>query len=194
MLTYNTQEKSLKMPEYGRNIQKMVDYCMTIEDRVERTRCARAIIDSMRILVPSQGSSEETDRKLWDHLAIMSDFKLDVDAPYDIVKPDQFGTKPDSISYREENFRFKHYGRNIERMIATALTIEDAEARHELTLLIANQMKKMMVSVNPEGADDARIFADLAMLSSGQLTLSTADTRLFDYIAPAQPSKKKKRK
>lgn len=194
MLTYNTQEKKLALPEYGRTIQRMVDYCLTIEDREERNRCASAIIDSMSILFPSQASAEETERKLWDHLAIMSGFKLDVDYPYPIVSATQFETKPEPIPYREENFRFRHYGRYVERMIATALTIEDAEARHDLELLIANHMKKLSLAVNADGIDDARIFSDLAQLSHGAIRLSTEDNKLFEYQAPPAANGKKKRK
>ncbi len=192
MLTYNTQEKPLKLPEYGRTIQRMVDYCITIEDREERNLCAATIVDTMMRLLPSQPNSEETMRKLWDHLLIMSDYKLDIDAPYETVKAGQFEPKPEPISYRDENFRFRHYGRFIERMIATAITIEDSEARLDLAILIANQMKKMMLEVTND-VEDSRIFSDLAVLSKGEIRLSAEEVVLNEYI-PAPSSKKKKKK
>lgn len=148
----------------------------------------------MSILFPSQASAEETERKLWDHLAIMSDFKLDIDYPFPIVSAAQFETKPEPISYREENFRFRHYGRYIERMIATALTIEDPEARRDLEILIANHMKKLSLSINADGIDDARIFSDLAMLSHGAIRLSADECKLNEYQAPPQAAGKKKKK
>ena len=86
MLTYNTQLKKLKLPEYGRNIQQIIDYCCTIEDREERTRCAYSIIQIMGSLFPQLGDEADYKHKLWDHLAIMSDFKLDIDYPYEIIK------------------------------------------------------------------------------------------------------------
>lgn len=193
MLTYNTQEKPLRLPEYGRTIQRMVDYCLTIEDREERTRCAATIVDTMGQLLPSQSSPEETERKLWDHLAIMSDYKLDVDAPFETIKAGQFEPQPEPIPYREENFRYRHYGRFIERMIATALTIEDPEARLDLAILIANQMKKMMLEVTLD-VDDSRIFSDLAMLSKGELRLSPEEVTLNEYIPAPSATKKKKKK
>lgn len=194
MLTYNTQQSKLHLPEYGRTIQTMVDYCTTIADRDERNRCAAAIIDAMMKLIPSQQSTnEETIHKLWDHLALMSDYKLDVDYPCEITKKDQFAAKPERISYREENFRFRHYGRYIERLIATALTIEDTEARHDLELLIANQMKKIMTTISPDSAEDSRIFSDLAVLSKGEIRLHTENIRLNEYIPSVLPGKKKKK-
>lgn len=194
MLTYNTQQSRLRLPEYGRTIQQMVDHCLTIDDRDERNRCAAAIVDTMGRLLPTQASAEETRRKLWDHLAIMSDYKLDIDWPYEPVKSDEFDNAPTPLSYCEENFRFRHYGRLIERMIATALTIDDAEARHDLELLIANQMKKLMLAVSPDGVDDARVFADLAMMSKGEIRLSTETDRLEDYLPAPSAAKKKKKK
>lgn len=194
MLTYNTQQRSLKLPEYGRTVQSMVDYCLTIEDRADRNRCAATIIDTMSQLLPSTTSADEHRRKLWDHLAIMADYRLDVDYPYEPVRADQLDGRPEPISYRQENFRFRHYGRFVERMIATALTVEDPEARHDLELLIANQMKKMMVEQIPDKAEDHRIFADLALLSHGEIRLSTERDRLNEYLPTPKTAKKKKKK
>lgn len=194
MLSYNTQEKQLKMPEYGRIIQKMIDHCLTIDDREQRTQCAASIIDAMSLLIPSTEPKAEKERKLWDHLAIMSDFKLDVDFPFETVHAEQFDTKPAPLNYREENFRYRHYGRYIERLIITALTIEDEEARLELEVLIATQMKKLLTAVNPDGAEDERIFNDLLMLSKGEIRLSGKGIVLPDYIVPQVVGKKKKKK
>ncbi|MDE5968784.1 MAG: DUF4290 domain-containing protein [Muribaculaceae bacterium] len=194
MLTYNTQQKALKLPEYGRNIQQMIDHCLSIEDRDERTRCAGAIVEAMAVLFPAQVKNDPDRKKFWDHLAIMSDFKLDIDYPFEIVKPDDFATPPTQLNYTQERFSYRHYGRYIERMIATALTIEDEDARHELALQIAEQMKKRLMEVNEDAANDARIFGDLANLSGGRLRLSTTSDTLHSYILPPVTGKKKKKK
>ena len=99
MLDYNTQLKKLELPEYERNIQRMVDYCTQIEDREERTQCAYAIIATMGNLFPHLRDINDFKHKLWDHLAIMSDFKLDIDYPYEVLKPDNLYTRPNPIKY-----------------------------------------------------------------------------------------------
>ena len=118
MLDYNTQLKKLALPEYGRNIQQMVDHCCSISDKEERTRCAYTIIRSMGNLFPQLRDEADYKHKLWDHLAIMSDFKLDIDYPCEIVKEENLESKPESLSYHLENIKFRHYGKTIERMIA----------------------------------------------------------------------------
>ena len=194
MLSYNTQLKSLNLPEYGRNIQRMVDHCLTIEDRDKRTECAYSIVEAMATLFPLQAKNEPDNKKFWDHLAIMSDFKLDVDFPFEVVKAEELTTQPERLNYTQERFSYRHYGRYIERMIATALTIEDEDARHELSLQIADQMKKRLMEVNEDAADDARIFGDLANLSQGRIRLSTETDRLHNFILPPVTGKKKKKK
>lgn len=99
-MQYTSELKRLVLPEYGRNVQQMVDHCMTIEDKAERTRCANTIINIMGNLFPHLRDIEDFKHKLWDHLAIMSDFKLDIDYPYEIIKKENLHTVPESVSYR----------------------------------------------------------------------------------------------
>lgn len=194
MLRYNTQQKPLILPEYGRNIQSMVDYCLTIEDRDERTRCAYSIIASMANLFPELKSGGEYSHKLWDHLAIMSDFKLDIDYPCEIIQPDRLHTTPDPVSYTTGDLRRRHYGRTIEALIEKAVEMEPGEERDELIKLIASQMKKLLLNVNKDGVDDARVFRDLAEMSHGNIRIDESQMHLRDYIIPAQPTGKKKKK
>lgn len=196
MLSYNTQLKPLKLPEYGRNIQRMIDHCLTIEDREERTRCAYSIINSMSHLFPNLANSEEYSHKLWDHLAIMSDFKLDIDYPCEIVKPEDFASKPTPIPLPKDENRFRHYGKYIIEMIGKACELEPGDERQALVMLIANQMKKTIVSQTAEGIEDIRIFKDMEMLSHGEIKLDPATTRLHDFqmLAPVKTGKKKKKK
>lgn len=196
MLSYNTQLKPLKLPEYGRNIQQMVDHCLTIEDREERTKCAYSIINSMSNLFPALANSEENRHKLWDHLAIMADFNLDIDFPCEIVDPASFSTKPDKMPLPPVVNQERHYGRYIQEMINEAAAKDPGEERDALTLLIANQMKKIMLNDFPEGVEDRRIFKDLENMSHGILRLDPETVRLHDFqiVVPQKNGKKKKKK
>lgn len=194
MLTYNTQLKHLKLPEYGRNIHQMVEHCLTIEDRDERTRCAHSIINCMNKLFPKLREEENYQQKLWDHLAIMSDFKLDIDFPTEVVNAENLNTLPEKIPYTSEHIRYRHYGKDVERLISEAIKMENGPERDELTLLIANHMKKLLLAVNADGVDDAKIFKDLAEYSHGQILLSPETTKLHEFKIVAPPSGKKKKK
>lgn len=195
MLTYNTQLKKLVLPEYGRNIQQMVDHCLTIEDKEERTRCAYSIINTMGNLFPNLRDIEDFKHKLWDHLAIMSDFKLDIDYPCDVIKPESLNSFPEKVDYYTSPIKYRHYGRSIELMIAKASSMSEGEERDALILLIANHMKKLMLSVNSEGVDDAKILKDLRELSHGAINLNPENYHLHEFKeAPQQTSNKRKKK
>lgn len=195
MLNYNTQQKKLILPEYGRNIQQMVEHCLTIEDKAERTRCAHTIIATMSNLFPELRDGEDNQRKLWDHLAIMADFKLDIDWPFEVIQADKLSTLPDKVPYSVQSIRYRHYGKDIERLIEKAVVMEDGEERTELCRLIANHMKKLMLAVNRDGVDDAKIFKDLAEMSHGAIIITTEQMKLHEFkAAPVQATGKKKKK
>ncbi len=195
MMTYNTNLKKLILPEYGRIIQEMVDHCLTIEDREQRNLCAQTIIKAMGNLFPNIKDDEENRRKLWDHLAIMSDFKLDIDYPYEIVKRDSLDSKPDKIEYNAAISDNRHYGRHLIAMIQRAAQMEPSEERDALVILLANQMKKVMLASGNDSVDDTRIFKDLAKISHGVFRLNPEETHLNEYniIIPANGKKKKKK-
>ena len=196
MLQYNTKQEALRMPEYGRHVQQMVDHCMTIEDREERNNCARGIIDTICRLFPQQRTSPEWRAKLWDHLAIMSDFKLDNDYPEGCnLTPEILNSRPEPMSLPGRYITKRVYGNNIDQMIDAALAMnpEDPD-RQEFIILLANHMKKLMTSENPEGATDHRIFKDLAEMSGGQILLSPETTRLREFEILEVPTSKKKRR
>ena len=142
-MEYNTQQRVLPLPEYGRSIQNMVDHCLTIEDRAERQRCANTIINIMGNMFPHLRDVPDFKHKLWDHLAIMSDFKLDIDFPYEIIKKDNLITKPDVIPYPSSKIRYRHYGRTLEKMIKLAADYPEGEEKRQLVTLVANHMKKI---------------------------------------------------
>lgn len=196
MLRYNTQMRKLVLPEYGRNIQSMVDHCMTIEDRQERTRCAYTIINAMGNLFPALRDSETSRHKLWDHLAIMSGFSLDIDWPEDVIVKANLTTPPDKIPYPASHIHRRHYGRTLELMIQRAAAMEPGEERDALVDMLANQMKKMLMMVNKDGVDDAKIYKDIAEYTHGEIRIDPEQRPLnkFQIIAPPANGKKKKKK
>lgn len=191
-MDYNSQRKKLPLPEYGRNIQNMVDYLFTIEDRDKRNRSAQTVIDVMGNLYPYLRDVAEFKHKLWDHLAIMSDFKLDIDYPYNPPTPDILTEKPNIVPYMENKIRYKHYGYILESLIKKTAELE-GEEKEILIELIANHMKKSYLAWNKDGVDDEKIFQDLKELSRGKLNLSTEDFKLADVKTMAPPKQKKKK-
>jgi hypothetical protein len=171
-MEYNTQLPRLVLPEYGRNVQRMVAHCCTIQDREERNRCAKAIIQVMGQLNPQLRDIEDYNHKLWDHLFIISDFKLDVDSPYPIPNPEILDTKPNSVEYPSGKIRYRHYGRIIEDIIQKAKTIEEGSEKEEIKVLIANQLKRLYINWNKDSVADDVIAKNLNELSGGSLILS----------------------
>ena len=194
-MKYNTEEKRLALPEYGRNIQNMVDYCITIADREERKRCASTIINVMGNLFPHLRDVNDFKHILWDHLAIMSDFKLDIDYPYEIVKKENLNTRPPRIPYSNSRFHYRHYGKTLELMIQKATTYPDGPEKDQLIKLLATQMKKSFLTWNKETVDDRKIFKDLDELSDGKIILDEEEHKLLesrDLIARTNSNTNKK--
>jgi hypothetical protein len=171
---YNSNRPDLIIPEYGRNIQKMVEYAATIEDREERNRCAKAILSVMGQLFPYLRDIEDFNHKLWDHLYIMSKFELDVDSSYPIPNPEELDAPPGRMSYPKGDVRFGHYGRYVERMIEKCLAMEEGDERQAFSIAIANLMKQNSLNWNRNTVTDDVILKDLALLSGGKIKLEGA--------------------
>lgn len=192
-MEYNTARGHLIIPEYGRNIQKMVDYLITIEDREKRTKTAHSIIISMGQMNPSIKDTIDFTHVLWDHLYIISDFKLDVDGPYPQPSREELKLKPDRLKYSNKNFTLRHYGKHIINIIKKAIAYEEGEEKQALVLAIANQMKKSYLRWNRESVNDLTITKNLTELSGGKLQLSE-DVQLIAISEVIQRTKNKKRK
>lgn len=184
---YNSTRNHLIMPEYGRNIQKMVEHAMTIEDRDERNRCARTIISIMGNLFPYLRDTADFKHKLWDHLAIMSDFKLDIDSPYDTPEQSTILQRPNKMPYDNHYTRFKHYGHIVEDLVKKAITIENPVEKQRLVEDIANYMKKSLIAWNKDFATDERLFNDIKILSDGQLIVEEG-TKTANFRDPNMPN------
>ncbi len=175
-----SKREDLILPEYGRHIQNMVEYAVMIPDRNERMHCAKTIINSMGNLFPYLRDVPDFKHKLWDHLAIMSDFKLDIDYPYEVHKEAILNVKPERIPYKNSRIKYQHYGRTLEQMIDKAIAYPEGDERNQLLLLIANHMKKCFLTWNKEVVDDNKIFKDLYELSEGQLNLNQDLMKLME--------------
>lgn len=188
---YNTRRPTMVIPEYGRNIQKMVDHAVKTESKDERNKIANAIISVMGQLNPQLRDVGDFKHKLWDHLFIISDFKLDVDSPYPIPDKEVIFEKPQKMDYPQKKIRYKHYGKSIEDLIAQAIKYEDGEEKKALVEMIANLMKKSYLTFNRESVDDELILADLEGLSDGQLKLEEPYTlcKTSDILALSQKKK-----
>lgn len=166
---YNTQRPRLIIPEYGRNVQRMVQHCMDLDDRDQRTRAAKAIIQVIARLNPQLRNSDTFERTLWDHLHIMSEFKLDVDAPYPKPTPEELDSKPERVPYPQSEIKYGHYGKMVQRMAAQCAAMEPGEKRDAYALLIANLMKRQFLAWNRDTVPDGVILKDLSDLSAGKV-------------------------
>jgi hypothetical protein len=187
---YNTQRKRMALPEYGRNVQKMVDHIKTIEDRAERNRAARTIISIMGNLNPHLRDVGDFKHKLWDHLALIASFELDIDSPYTVPEPSKFVEKPKQVPYKQGDIRFLHYGRIIELMIDAASGLEEGPEKEYFTTLIVNQMKKSYITWNRGQVADEVIIGDMKLLSAGKLKM-TEGVRILEVRELMPPVKRK---
>lgn len=196
MIPYNTDKEPIHLPEFGRTMQSLVEYCVSLNDRDERNDCAYAIADVMANLFPELKGDNNDMSKIWDQMQIMSQFRLDVDFPCDVVTAEQINPKPERIPYAGDHIAMRHYGKYIEKMIPVIADMEEGPERDEYINLIANHMKKTMLVNNKEGVNDARILRDLEFFSNGKIVLDPETYRLYEYreSASAQQPKKKRKK
>ena len=197
-LDYNTQREKLVLPEYGREIQKMVNYCMTLPDRDARLRCAYAIIDTMEQMNPQLTQIDNYKQKLWNQLALISDFKLDIDWPVDISKAKVISEKPQPLKHETGTIPVRHYGQLVFELLGKLKTMEPGEERDQLMALTANQMKRDLVQWGHGLCDDEKVASDLANFTDGKIQLDL-DHFKFERVdmrdlAPTNNGKKRKKK
>ena len=192
-LDYNTQRERLVLPEYGREIQNMVNYCLTLTDRQERQNCAESIVDIMERMIPQNHTDEDYKQKLWDHLAIMSNFQLDIDYPYDVSQAARIATKPEPMEYPEDRNPVRHYGKMLFEIFEQLKTMEPGEERDELIRITANQMKRNLVQWSHGSCDDEKVADDLARYTDGKVQLDL-DHFTFDKITERENVRNKKKK
>lgn len=170
-LEYNTARPKMQIPEYGRNVQKMVDHAVSLTDREERNKVAQAIIKVMGELKPELRDVEEYKPKLWTHLFIMSDFKLEVDSPYPLPNPEVLQEKPNKVDYPQSKIKIGHYGKNVELLIAKACEMPEGDEREALVKIIASMMKQFYLTFNSTSIEDDMIADHISKLSDGKIKL-----------------------
>ena len=170
-LDYNTQREKLVLPEYGREVQSMVDYAVALPTKAERQSCANAIIAIMRRMFSQSADAEGFERKLWDHLAMMSNFKLDIDYPFDVTEAQTILSKPEPMTYPMNNIPVRHYGKMMFELFDKLKTMPEGPDRDALMRMAANQMKRDLMVWGHGSSDDEKVASDLAYFTDGKVQL-----------------------
>jgi hypothetical protein len=197
-MQYNTQREQLTMPEYGRSIQKMVDMAVQMADRAERQQCANTIVKIMSGILPATTNKADDEHRLWNHLARIAHYKLDIDYPVDIIPQEEAQAHPAPIPYPAKDIKRRHYGHLVEQALEYVMTLEDETKRLFLTENIANQMKQNLYIWNKDSMDNALVAQDIERYSNGKLHLDL-DNFTFEPVGEsplqrADNSKKRKRR
>ena len=180
------------MPEYGREVQKMVNHALTLEDKAERQRCAETVIVTMGRMFPQMRENADYKQKLWDHLALMSDFKLDIDWPYDVSQAKKINDKPEPVDYPTKRIPVRHYGRMMFEIFDKLKTMPDGDEFDALVRLTANQMKRDLMQWSHSYSDE-KVADDLARYTDGRVQLDL-NTFKFEKITVRGTEKKRKRR
>ena len=192
-LDYNTQRERLMLPEYGREVQKMVDHAVSLPTREERQRCAEAIIAVMERMFPGTGEVSDHHHKLWDHLALMSGFQLDIDWPCDVSQAAKITTRPEPMEYPMKDIPVRHYGNMIFEMFAKLKEMPPGPERDELARLTANHMKRDLYQWSHGSADNEKVIDDIARYTDGVIQLDPKKF-VFEKINEREFTEKRKKK
>jgi hypothetical protein len=182
---YNTQRPPIILKEYGRNVQKLVEYIRAISDIDKRTEMAYTLIELIKQLTPSLKDQPENPQRMWDDLYIIADFNLDIKSPYPVPERDILFKKPDRMDYPQSPIQFKHYGKNIEKLVKEALKIEDPQEREDAIIYLGKLMKTFYSNWNKETLDDSVIIKDIQRMSGGALSMNIDKVRednLFEKL------------
>ena len=198
-MDYNTQREKLIMPEYGRGIQQMVEHCKTIENKEERLLCAKTIVDTMANMAEQTADKEDFQKKLWNHLAAMAQYELDIDYPVEIKRIDDESTRPEQMLYPQKRIQKRNYGAIVEQFTEHLGTMEDNTLRDELTILVANHMKRDLSNWSVDSMSDEKIADDMASYTNGKIQIDfnrhqlISDGELLSSRISTSVKKKKKR-
>lgn len=190
---YNTQREQIKLKEYGRNVQKLVNYIRTIPDKDKRTEMSTTLIELIKQLAPTVKEAFENPQRIWDDLYIIADFNFDINSPYPVPNPETVFKKPQTMAYPQSRVRYRHYGKNIEKLIVEAMAKEDAKEREDAVIYLGKLMKTFHGNWNKETIDDSVIIKDIEKMSDGKLTLSLDKVREENLFEKLYREKKKQR-
>jgi hypothetical protein len=192
-LDYNTKREKLMMPEYGREIQKMVDLAVSLPTKEERQKCANTIIQLMETKVPQLTDSSNYEQTLWDHLYLMSHKQLDIDWPFDVSEAEKILSKPQPMKLPKDELRLRHYGKLVSEIFEKLKSMPDGEERDALIFYTANQMKRDLATWGHGSIEDERVANDLARFTDGAVQLDL-NTFKFEKVAVSEEAKKNKKK
>ena len=192
-LDYNTQREKLIMPEYGREIQKMVEYACELPTKEERLQCAKAIIRQMENKNPQLKENADFEQTLWDHLYLMSHKQLDIDWPFDVTEAEKILSKPQPMKLPKDELRLRHYGKLVSELFEKLKSMPDGEERDALIFYTANQMKRDLATWGHGSIEDERVANDLARFTDGAVQLDL-NTFKFEKVAVSEEAKKTKKK
>ena len=192
-LDYNTHRDKLLMPEYGREIQKMVDYAVSLTDKSERQSCAQEIIRMMETKVPELRDNADFEQTLWDHLYLMSHKALDIEWPFDVTAAEKLENKPNAVPLPKEGMRLRHYGKLLEQLFEKLKTMPEGEERDALAFYTANQMKRNLMTWGHGSMSDEKVADDMARFTDGVIQLDLSTLKL-DKVTPIEEPKPKKKK
>ena len=179
-LEYNTERSKMLIPEYGRNVQNMVDHAISLTDKEERNKVAKAIIKVMGELNPHLRDVPDFQHKLWDQFFIMANFDIDVESPFEKPQKELLNMKPEKLPYPQNYPKYRFYGNNIKLMIDSAISWDEGELKDVLVFTIANHMKKNFLSWNKDTVEDVVILSHLEELSNGKLKVAASQLPLSE--------------
>ena len=198
-MDYNTKREKLIMPEYGRGIQQMVEHCKTIADRAERMRCARSIVATMANMAEQTAEREDFQKKLWNHLAAMAQYDLDIDYPVEIERMDDEEAQPEQLPYPQHRIRKRNYGTIVEQFAEHLATMEAGVQRNDLAQMVANHMKRDLSNWSTDSMSDEKVADDMALYTDGKIQLDIdrhpliSDGELLSTRVATSIKKKKKK-
>jgi hypothetical protein len=192
-LDYNTKREKLMMPEYGREIQKMIDFAVSLPTKEERQKCANTIIQLMETKVPQLADSSDYEQTLWDHLYLMSHKQLDIDWPFDVSEAEKILSKPQPMQLPKDELKLRHYGKLVSELFEKLKSMPEGEERDTLVFYTANQMKRDLATWGHGSIEDERVANDLARYTDGVIQLDL-NTFKFEKVSVAEETKKTKKK
>jgi hypothetical protein len=198
-MDYNTTREKLIMPEYGRGVQQMVEHCKSIADKEERMRCARSIINTMATMTEQTADKEDFQKKLWNHLAAIAQYDLDIDYPVEIERMDDENAAPEALAYPQRRIKKRNYGTIVEQFNEHLATMDAGDQRDQLTLLVANHMKRDLSNWSTDSMSDEKVADDMAYYTDGKIQLDPqrhpliSDGELLSSRISTSVKKKKKK-
>lgn len=195
---YNTGRESIRLKEYGRNVQMLLEYIKTLDDKEERSKYINTLIGLMKQIVPGSKDVQDNPQKFWDDMFIISDFDLDIDSPYPIPPKEILDRKPERLKYHNYKVRYKHYGHNLELLIDEAIKMEHEENQQNAIIYIGKLMKTFHLTWNNETVDDEILLGIITKLSNNKLKLNVEpevvkENKLFDALYKEKPKAKPRR-